>query len=64
MHVQLREQLRQLRETILVEIEDWVTGGIFSNEFLDLFLNDIKAIESEARNKVVMVNTCTYREHL
>lgn len=49
---QLREQLQQLRDTILVEIEDWVAGGTFSNEFLDLFLNDIKAIESEARNKV------------
>ena len=59
MYVQLREQLRQLRETILADIEGWVTGGTFSIEFLDLFLNDIKAIESEARNKVVMISAYT-----
>ena len=53
--VQLREQLQQLRETILAEIEDWVAEGIYSNEFIDLFLQDIKAIESEARNKVNMM---------
>ena len=53
--VQLREQLQQLRETILTEIEDWVAEGIYSNEFIDLFVKDIKAVESEARNKVDMM---------
>ena len=57
MCVQLREQLRQLREIILPEIQDWVTEGIYSYEFIDLFLNDIKAIETEARNKVVIIST-------
>ena len=51
---QLREQLQELRETILAEIKDWVAKGIYSYEFIDFFLQDIKRIESEARNKVVM----------
>ena len=39
----------------MTEIEDWVAEGIYSNEFIDLFVKDIKAVESEARNKVDMM---------
>lgn len=51
---QLREQLKELRETILGDIKNWVARGIYCNEFIDLFIQDIKAIETEARNKVAM----------
>ena len=52
LYTQLREELVQLRGTILNEVDNWITQGIYSTEFLDLFLNDIKAIESDAYNKV------------
>ena len=52
MYTQLREELVQLRGTILNEVDGWIAQGIYSTEFLDLFLNDLKAIESDARNKV------------
>jgi len=52
LYTQLREELVQLRGIILNEVDSWITQGIYSTEFLNLFLNDIKAIESDARNKV------------
>ena len=52
MYTQLREELVQLRGIILNEVDGWIAQGIYSTEFLDLFLNDLKAIEFDARNKV------------